>query len=121
MSFSYFFRFFENSRQPGKVHEISASSPSVKISFFVLTPQKLRFSFFVFNFKNVLISTTICVAVCTFNRCLSCSLNQFIFMLNLFAEQDKHLSKVNTMTQIVVQDRLLLMKKKAKSSSDHIT
>ena len=30
--------------------------------------------------------------------------------INLFAEQDKHLSKVNTMTQIVVQARLLLMK-----------
>ena len=28
--------------------------------------------------------------------------------LNLFAEQDKHLSKVNTMTQIIVQARLLL-------------
>jgi len=49
----------------------------------------------------------------------------FLFSLfsfvNLFAEQDKHLSKVNTKTQIVVQARLLLMKKKAKSSSDHIT
>ena len=42
-------------------------------------------------------------------------------LINLFAEQDKHLSKVNTTTQIVVQARLLLMKKKAKSSSDHIT
>ena len=31
--------------------------------------------------------------------------------INLFAEQDKHLSKVNTMTQIVVQARLMLMKK----------
>ena len=41
--------------------------------------------------------------------------------INLFAEQDKHLSKVNTTTQIVVQARLLLMKKKTKSSSDHIT
>ena len=41
--------------------------------------------------------------------------------INLFAEQDKHLSKINTMTQIVVQARLLLMEKKAKSSSDHIT
>ena len=43
------------------------------------------------------------------------------FWLNLFAEQGKRLSKVNTMTQIVVQARLLLMKKKAESSSDHIT
>ena len=32
--------------------------------------------------------------------------------INLFAEQDKHLSKVNTTTQIVVQVRLLLMKMK---------
>ena len=31
--------------------------------------------------------------------------------INLFAEQDKHLSKVNTTTQIVVQVRLMLMKK----------
>ena len=44
-----------------------------------------------------------------------------IAVVNLFAEQDKHLSKVNTTTRIVVQARLLLMKKKAKSSSDHIT
>ena len=31
--------------------------------------------------------------------------------INLFAEQDKHLSKVNTTTQIVAQVRLMLMKK----------
>jgi len=39
--------------------------------------------------------------------------------VNLFAEQDKHLSKVNTTTQIVVQVRLMLMKKL--NLSDHIT
>ena len=39
--------------------------------------------------------------------------------INLFAEQDKHLSKVNTTTQIVVQVRLMLMKKL--NLSDHIT
>ena len=46
--------------------------------------------------------------------------SQHIFKnINLFAEQDKHLSKVNTTTQIVVQVRLMLMKKL--NLSDHIT
>ena len=31
-------------------------------------------------------------------------------LINLFAEQDKHLSKVNTTTQIVVQARLMLLR-----------
>ena len=44
---------------------------------------------------------------------------KFKSCLNLFAEQDKHLSKVNTTTQIVVQVRLMLMKKL--NLSDHIT
>jgi len=43
----------------------------------------------------------------------------FTTIINLFAEQDKHLSKVNTTTQIVVQVRLMLMKKL--NLSDHIT
>ena len=36
---------------------------------------------------------------------------QLLLPIHLFAEQDKDLSKVNTTTQIVVQVRLMLMKK----------
>ena len=53
--FRVFCVFSRTFRWPGKFDEVSASSPSVKILFLVLTPQKLRFSFFVFDFEMYLI------------------------------------------------------------------